>query len=117
MFFFFFQAEDGIRDSSVTGVQTCALPILDGQGNFDPPPEDLHRTNRSCPAHPPAERAWQTAAPTAPTHHRQPDFRGDDTCPSLRRRCGRTCGWRAREPGPSAASVKECGDATASIHL
>src|SRR6476619_2821553 len=27
--FFFFQAEDGIRDWSVTGVQTCALPILD----------------------------------------------------------------------------------------
>src|SRR5260370_9081666 len=27
--FFFFQAEDGIRDSSVTGVQTCALPICD----------------------------------------------------------------------------------------
>ena len=26
--FFFFQAEDGIRDSPVTGVQTCALPIL-----------------------------------------------------------------------------------------
>src|SRR5256885_8623291 len=26
--FFFFQAEDGIRDSKVTGVQTCALPIL-----------------------------------------------------------------------------------------
>src|SRR5437879_11510144 len=25
--FFFFQAEDGIRDTSVTGVQTCALPI------------------------------------------------------------------------------------------
>src|SRR5260370_40143159 len=31
--FFFFQAEDGIRDSSVTGVQTCALPIS---------PLDLH---------------------------------------------------------------------------
>src|SRR5260370_32460498 len=31
MFVFFFQAEDGIRDSSVTGVQTCALPIsVDG---------------------------------------------------------------------------------------
>src|SRR5260370_17201680 len=28
IFFFFFQAEDGIRDSSVTGVQTCALPIF-----------------------------------------------------------------------------------------
>src|SRR3989441_7344982 len=27
MFFFFFQAEDGIRDKLVTGVQTCALPI------------------------------------------------------------------------------------------
>src|SRR5580693_3524101 len=26
-FFFFFQAEDGIRDGTVTGVQTCALPI------------------------------------------------------------------------------------------
>src|SRR2546430_6296974 len=29
-FFFFFQAEDGIRDLTVTGVQTCALPISDG---------------------------------------------------------------------------------------
>src|SRR5687767_15664343 len=28
LFFFFFQAEDGIRDKLVTGVQTCALPIL-----------------------------------------------------------------------------------------
>src|SRR5690606_41063827 len=27
LFFFFFQAEDGIRDFHVTGVQTCALPI------------------------------------------------------------------------------------------
>src|SRR2546430_3836910 len=29
-FFFFFQAEDGIRDLTVTGVQTCALPISAG---------------------------------------------------------------------------------------
>src|SRR5699024_11275275 len=28
--FFFFQAEDGIRDRNVTGVQTCALPIYNG---------------------------------------------------------------------------------------
>src|SRR5690554_4434326 len=28
IFFFFFQAEDGIRDADVTGVQTCALPIF-----------------------------------------------------------------------------------------
>src|SRR5437764_9439789 len=32
VFFFFFQAEDGIRDTSVTGVQTCALPISTGAG-------------------------------------------------------------------------------------
>src|SRR5215471_19103374 len=31
MTFFFFQAEDGIRDLYVTGVQTCALPILSWQ--------------------------------------------------------------------------------------
>src|SRR2546430_12604646 len=31
MVFFFFQAEDGIRDLTVTGVQTCALPISDEQ--------------------------------------------------------------------------------------
>src|SRR5207237_7249601 len=30
---FFFQAEDGIRDSSVTGVQTCALPIFPAAGD------------------------------------------------------------------------------------
>src|SRR5262249_57836915 len=32
-FFFFFQAEDGIRDWSVTGVQTCALPIWIGNAD------------------------------------------------------------------------------------
>src|SRR5690606_40313909 len=31
---FFFQAEDGIRDFHVTGVQTCALPILSEAGTF-----------------------------------------------------------------------------------
>src|SRR2546422_4876377 len=38
--FFFFQAEDGIRDVAVTGVQTCALPIcqnrLNCRGDVDP---------------------------------------------------------------------------------
>src|SRR5438046_5049575 len=33
---FFFQAEDGIRDWSVTGVQTCALPISVGGEQVDP---------------------------------------------------------------------------------
>src|SRR6266704_3392966 len=34
LFFFFFQAEDGIRDRNVTGVQTCALPILRIAGQY-----------------------------------------------------------------------------------
>src|SRR5207237_7604634 len=33
--FFFCQAEDGIRSSSVTGVQTCALPICAGPDHAD----------------------------------------------------------------------------------
>src|SRR6266568_6636128 len=56
-FFFFFQAEDGIRDGTVTGVQTCALPIshaearltkgvggLTGQGTARRNPEDREAT-------------------------------------------------------------------------
>src|SRR5437870_10340384 len=36
LMFFFFQAEDGIRDGHVTGVQTCALPILEMIKGGDP---------------------------------------------------------------------------------
>src|SRR6266536_5065162 len=39
--FFFFQAEDGIRDPLVTGVQTCALPILLERIGGDPPDAGL----------------------------------------------------------------------------
>src|SRR5207248_7715590 len=43
---FFFQAEDGIRDRTVTGVQTCALPIsprdADGAAPYDPHWERRH---------------------------------------------------------------------------
>src|SRR5438552_4085878 len=35
LFLFFFQAEDGIRDDLVTGVQTCALPIYPNSLDFD----------------------------------------------------------------------------------
>src|SRR2546425_5531225 len=45
-FFFFFQAEDGIRDKLVTGVQTCALPILAAR--------DSLRIGLSAPVEPPA---------------------------------------------------------------
>src|SRR5437867_12830527 len=38
--FFFFQAEDGIRDRTVTGVQTCALPIcVLGRARAHPAPQ------------------------------------------------------------------------------
>src|SRR5258706_11380147 len=36
LIFFFFQAEDGIRDWSVTGVQTCALPIYNPKARTRP---------------------------------------------------------------------------------
>src|SRR5690349_25126947 len=42
MLFFFFQAEDGIRDLYVTGVQTCALPIFQG-GNVGGPAARVQR--------------------------------------------------------------------------
>src|SRR5438067_5719510 len=50
LFFFFFQAEDGIRDRNVTGVQTCALPIYDPRSRYTPAaalPEVLRLRRRS----------------------------------------------------------------------
>src|SRR5688572_31082857 len=47
--FFFFQAEDGIRDLTVTGVQTCALPI---SGVADLPVSVVHARDRAGAHHP-----------------------------------------------------------------
>src|SRR5689334_23952263 len=50
-FFFFFQAEDGIRDGTVTGVQTCALPICRSTAFFKQcqrPAEALLRLRRAA---------------------------------------------------------------------
>ena len=44
---FFFQAEDGIRDSPVTGVQTCALPISLGKENNSDFPSSGERKGKS----------------------------------------------------------------------
>src|SRR2546429_4152276 len=46
-FFFFFQAEDGIRDVAVTGVQTCALPISSRQSPLPNYPTHAHTAVRS----------------------------------------------------------------------
>src|SRR5256885_1524145 len=63
--FFFFQAEDGIRDYKVTGVQTCALPIL-ALGLAHPDSRHARRvglpaTGRTLRA-PKVDRSGQTAA-------------------------------------------------------
>src|SRR5256714_10690483 len=49
LFFFFFQAEDGIRDLTVTGLQTCALPILRGNRRRDGRPTNRLHAARSEP--------------------------------------------------------------------
>src|SRR5499427_7704758 len=53
-FFFFFQAEDGIRDHCVTGVQTCALPICCAVqiGTCEPriKPHSTSRLQRASPS-------------------------------------------------------------------
>src|SRR5206468_4778623 len=47
-FFFFFQAEDGIRDLIVTGVQTCALPISKDAGRTHGLPRRATLCRRPC---------------------------------------------------------------------
>src|SRR5581483_11343220 len=47
-FFFFFQAEDGIRDIGVTGVQTCALPIWSPRASHSPPRSSMAPRQRTA---------------------------------------------------------------------
>src|SRR5216683_911524 len=64
---FFFQAEDGIRDLIVTGVQTCALPISSA-----PQHQHTHRehypTGRSSPADQPDTPSPAAATPQSLSH-------------------------------------------------
>src|SRR5689334_23503310 len=78
-FFFFFQAEDGIRDGTVTGVQTCALPISRGR--------------RASRVRPPAPRrgGWVGRRGGSPRRAGPPPTPGP-----RRRRRGRGGGARAR---------------------
>src|SRR5699024_12038489 len=63
-----FQAEDGIRDRNVTGVQTCALPIL----------QLARSAGVTMPGHeqggygPPTQQPWTTAYPQQPGYQQPP---------------------------------------------
>src|SRR5438046_3696483 len=88
-FFFFFQAEDGIRDWSVTGVQTCALPIWVAlyQGERSVAALRRHRAR--------AQRGVGRAA-----RRRRGELQRADAGRSEERRVGKECrsGW-ARDHG------------------
>src|SRR5206468_9074879 len=86
--FFFFQAEDGIRDLIVTGVQTCALPI--SGSNKSPAPWPLRLFLSSCPF---ATRSdsWRRRCGRCTTC---PTRRTASRCRSEERRVGKEC--RAR---------------------
>src|SRR2546430_7581360 len=58
IFFFFFQAEDGIRDLTVTGVQTCALPIS-GLASA----AQRARARRAAEARPGVVKPWRHTGP------------------------------------------------------
>src|SRR2546422_8109999 len=78
--FFFFQAEDGIRDVAVTGVQTCALPISgaapghlpDGRAAVVPGREAARGDARGAEAHPAGARSDDSL------RHPRPDGSHDD---------------------------------------
>src|SRR5207248_8556596 len=71
--FFFFQAEDGIRDRTVTGVQTCALPISPRALCACPRTRAAVRYAGSSPA---ARRAGALRRAPAPARHPRVYYRG-----------------------------------------
>src|SRR2546427_6608536 len=75
-FFFFFQAEDGIRDLTVTGVQTCALPIY-----------TLHILTRERSGR---GRLLDRDDFFKPSFHRQRERDASATRPDIRNKSGRT---------------------------
>src|SRR5207253_4967682 len=102
-FFFFFQAEDGIRDGHVTGVQTCALPISSlrarspkARAGGSPSTGSPRPVSRRFTARPSRPR-WRAMAGLPP----EPFFSGPR---SEERRVGKECGgrwggeqWKKRE--------------------
>src|SRR3989442_8319286 len=96
---FFFQAEDGIRDADVTGVQTCALPIYElrgaGQHGRPPPLAPLSALRRGPQPQAADVGAEPRPAPSGPGRVRG-DARGDPSAPALNhRRAARPTGARS----------------------
>src|SRR5205085_4531259 len=83
LLYFFFQAEDGIRDLTVTGVQTCALPIYRLRR---PPSVSPSLRGRAC-THP--SRRARVARRRSRSHSTccAPDARSEE------RRVGKECGY------------------------
>src|SRR5438067_9755080 len=88
IYFFFFQAEDGIRDRNVTGVQTCALPIW----------ANGHRAHLLVPISKKIARSFvsfkQSVGHTSRSHN---EAAPECLCRSEERRVGKECrsGWLA----------------------
>src|SRR5205823_9385442 len=103
--YFFFQAEDGIRDKLVTGVQTCALPICRVRPHRvgkDRPGrrarrDRLRRSRLPPPAHPlhrrlPLQRRGHLPRP----HARRREGRSEERRVGKEGRWGRTVEWRRK---------------------
>src|SRR2546429_8952671 len=109
-FCFFFQAEDGIRDVAVTGVQTCALPIF----------RRRYRENAACGldrellrgawphARHPVARLWRRRAPGSPATRATGGRGGGTPTGGRRRRPAAPKGPRNRaRPPPPPPSAGE----------
>src|SRR5437016_11544168 len=104
--FFFFQAEDGIRDWSVTGVQTCALPI-----SRESPPRRAPRARRPAPRRqevhlgPERRPCPRDDRDTPPTDPRGP------LCPCRRTRSLRTSAGNASSGSSTTSGRTSIGSA------
>src|SRR5205823_11252862 len=90
-FFFFFQAEDGIRDKLVTGVQTCALPIWPARDLARP--ADHARAARADGREGDLSRQHRHAVHQLPRIGAGAEARGG-SARSEERRVGKECGRR-----------------------
>src|SRR5690606_40048418 len=96
-FSFFFQAEDGIRDFHVTGVQTCALPIsMRTGGSHGEAPWQPHDPRAAGQT--PNRSATQAEAACATPHTVLAEKWADENA----RIAGRGTGRKRRGPAPSA---------------